>query len=137
VNTYHHQGLDRLGDGLRAVAHAEDGLVEAVEGTDGAWLLGVQWHPEMSYATHPDQRVPFLEAFLDAPQPRPPPCPCARLRRIRRRAARSAPLRAPPRGAPMVVVMQKGAAPEARERVLRGQARWASPPTSARASRAR
>jgi gamma-glutamyl-gamma-aminobutyrate hydrolase PuuD len=25
----------------------------------------VQWHPEMSYATHPDQRAPF-RAFLDA-----------------------------------------------------------------------
>lgn len=65
VNTYHHQGLDRLGDGLRAVAHTEDGLVEAVEGSSGAWLLGVQWHPEMSYAAYPDQRTPF-RAFLEA-----------------------------------------------------------------------
>jgi putative glutamine amidotransferase len=65
VNSYHHQGLDRLGEGLQTVAHAEDGLVEAVEGTSGAWLLAVQWHPEMSYATHPDQRPPF-RAFLDA-----------------------------------------------------------------------
>lgn len=65
VNTYHHQGLDRLGAGLRAVAHADDGLIEAVEGTTGAWLLGVQWHPEMSYAAYPDQRVPFT-AFLGA-----------------------------------------------------------------------
>jgi putative glutamine amidotransferase len=65
VNTYHHQGLDRLGTGLRAVAHAEDGLVEAVEATGGAWLLGVQWHPEMSYDGHPDQRAPFA-AFLEA-----------------------------------------------------------------------
>ncbi len=65
VNTYHHQALDRLGAGLRATAHAEDGLVEALEGTTGAWLLGVQWHPEMSYATHPDQRAPF-RLFLEA-----------------------------------------------------------------------
>lgn len=65
VNTYHHQGLDRLGAGLRAVAHAEDGLVEAVEGTSGAFLLGVQWHPEMSYASHPDQRAPF-RVFVEA-----------------------------------------------------------------------
>ncbi|MCZ0979055.1 gamma-glutamyl-gamma-aminobutyrate hydrolase family protein [Streptomyces diastatochromogenes] len=47
VPTYHHQAVDRLGAGLTASAHAEDGTVEAVE-TDGpAWLLGVQWHPEM------------------------------------------------------------------------------------------
>jgi putative glutamine amidotransferase len=65
VNTYHHQGLDRLGNGLRAVAHADDGLVEAVEGSSGAWLLGVQWHPEMSYAAYTDQRAPF-RAFLEA-----------------------------------------------------------------------
>ena len=65
VNSFHHQGLDRLGENLRAVAHAEDGLVEAVEATAGAWLLGVQWHPEMSYAALPDQRTPF-RAFLDA-----------------------------------------------------------------------
>jgi putative glutamine amidotransferase len=65
VNTYHHQGLDRLGAGLRATAHAEDGLVEAVEGTSGAWLLGVQWHPEMSYHMGPAHHAPF-RVFLDA-----------------------------------------------------------------------
>ncbi|MGW8763845.1 gamma-glutamyl-gamma-aminobutyrate hydrolase family protein [Streptomyces sp. NPDC055815] len=47
VPTYHHQAVDRLGTGLTASAHAEDGTVEAVE-TDGpGWVLGVQWHPEM------------------------------------------------------------------------------------------
>ncbi|MDF1521235.1 MAG: gamma-glutamyl-gamma-aminobutyrate hydrolase family protein [Trueperaceae bacterium] len=65
VNTYHHQGLDRLGAGLRATAHAEDGLVEAVEGTSGAWLLGVQWHPEMSYHLGAEHHAPF-HAFLEA-----------------------------------------------------------------------
>ncbi|MFN2322254.1 MAG: gamma-glutamyl-gamma-aminobutyrate hydrolase family protein [Trueperaceae bacterium] len=65
TNTYHHQGLDALGAGLRATAHAEDGLVEAVEGTEGAWLLGVQWHPEMSYHMGPEHHAPF-RVFLDA-----------------------------------------------------------------------
>ena len=65
VNSYHHQALDRLGDGLHAVAHTQDGLIEGVEAQGGAWLLAVQWHPEMSYATHADQRAPF-RAFLDA-----------------------------------------------------------------------
>jgi putative glutamine amidotransferase len=47
VSCYHHQCLGRLGEGLRAVARAADGVVEAVElpGRDG-WFLGVQWHPE-------------------------------------------------------------------------------------------
>ncbi|GGU54928.1 gamma-glutamyl-gamma-aminobutyrate hydrolase family protein [Streptomyces lavendofoliae] len=47
VPTYHHQAVDRLGEGLIASAHAEDGTVEAVESADGRWALGVQWHPEM------------------------------------------------------------------------------------------
>ncbi|WP_137990402.1 gamma-glutamyl-gamma-aminobutyrate hydrolase family protein [Streptomyces vilmorinianum] len=47
VPTYHHQSVDRLGDGLTASAHAEDGTIEAVELPAPAWALGVQWHPEM------------------------------------------------------------------------------------------
>jgi len=46
VNSFHHQGIDRVGSGLRATGHAPDGLVEAFEGDDDGPLLGVQWHPE-------------------------------------------------------------------------------------------
>lgn len=49
VNSMHHQGIRALAPALRAVAHAPDGLVEAVEARDpgrGGFLLGVQWHPE-------------------------------------------------------------------------------------------
>ncbi|MFJ4871686.1 gamma-glutamyl-gamma-aminobutyrate hydrolase family protein [Streptomyces sp. NPDC088757] len=51
VPTYHHQAVDRLGAGLTASAHAEDGTVEAVELAAPAWALGVQWHPEMGEDT--------------------------------------------------------------------------------------
>ncbi|MGW4892404.1 gamma-glutamyl-gamma-aminobutyrate hydrolase family protein [Kitasatospora sp. NPDC004240] len=44
VPTFHHQAVDRLGDGLRIGAYAPDGTVEAVEGP--GFTLGVQWHPE-------------------------------------------------------------------------------------------
>ncbi|MFI8256661.1 gamma-glutamyl-gamma-aminobutyrate hydrolase family protein [Streptomyces filamentosus] len=47
VPAYHHQAVDRLGAGLVASAHAEDGTVEAVELAGPSWALGVQWHPEM------------------------------------------------------------------------------------------
>ncbi len=48
VPTYHHQAVDRLGEGLVPSAHAADGTVEAVElPADRGWVLGVQWHPEM------------------------------------------------------------------------------------------
>ncbi|MFJ9102771.1 gamma-glutamyl-gamma-aminobutyrate hydrolase family protein [Streptomyces sp. NPDC102405] len=47
VPTFHHQAVDRLGEGLLASAHASDGTVEAVELPGPPWVLGVQWHPEM------------------------------------------------------------------------------------------
>jgi putative glutamine amidotransferase len=47
VPTHHHQAVDRIGDGLIAVAWADDGIIEAVESASPAeFLLGVQWHPE-------------------------------------------------------------------------------------------
>ena len=46
VNSFHHQAVERLGDGLRAVAWAPDGTVEGIEGSDGRFVLGVQWHAE-------------------------------------------------------------------------------------------
>jgi putative glutamine amidotransferase len=46
VCCYHHQGLDRLGEGLIAVGVAPDGAIEAVELPGGHWVVGVQWHPE-------------------------------------------------------------------------------------------
>jgi putative glutamine amidotransferase len=47
VNSFHHQAVDRLGEGLRATAHATDGLVEAIEiDRPGSLYLGVQWHAE-------------------------------------------------------------------------------------------
>ncbi len=51
VPTYHHQAVDRLGEGLTVSAHAEDGTVEAIELASPAWALGVQWHPEMGEDT--------------------------------------------------------------------------------------
>jgi len=46
VNTEHHQAVNRLGSGLVAVAHAQDGIVEAFESSVAPFLVGVQWHPE-------------------------------------------------------------------------------------------
>ncbi|MEU6481895.1 gamma-glutamyl-gamma-aminobutyrate hydrolase family protein [Streptomyces sp. NPDC047017] len=54
VPTYHHQAVDRLGEGLIPSAHAADGTIEAIEPPpDAPWTLGVQWHPEMGE----DERV--------------------------------------------------------------------------------
>jgi putative glutamine amidotransferase len=63
-SSHHHQGVDRLGEGLVVVGRSPDGLVEAVssdasEGEDAAWLLGVQWHPEETAANDPAQQALF------------------------------------------------------------------------------
>jgi putative glutamine amidotransferase len=46
VNTLHHQALRDVAPGLRVVAHAPDGVVEAAEGTGPGFVVGVQCHPE-------------------------------------------------------------------------------------------
>ncbi|MBW3546636.1 MAG: gamma-glutamyl-gamma-aminobutyrate hydrolase family protein [Actinobacteria bacterium] len=59
----HHQGIDRVGKGLVAVGWSDDGLVEAIElaGGDG-WMVGVQWHPEVTAGDDPVQQSLF-DAF--------------------------------------------------------------------------
>lgn len=45
---YHHQAVERLGTGLRAVGWAADGTVEAIEVPGEPFVVGVQWHPEQT-----------------------------------------------------------------------------------------
>lgn len=66
VNSYHHQCVDRLADGLRATAFAPEGFVEAFEKIDrDTWLLAVQWHPEVTAYIDTASRKLF-EAFGEA-----------------------------------------------------------------------
>ena len=46
VRSYHHQGIDRVGDGLVVSARSDDGLPQAIETIEGPWFVAVQWHPE-------------------------------------------------------------------------------------------
>lgn len=63
VNSMHHQGVGRLGEGLRAAAFAPDGAVEAIE-HDSLPVLGVQWHPErMCFAKARPDTVDGAEIF--------------------------------------------------------------------------
>lgn len=58
--SHHHQGVDRLGAGLTEVAWSGDGLVEAIELDDeDAWIVGVQWHPELTAAEDDIQQALF------------------------------------------------------------------------------
>ena len=46
VNSFHHQAINRLGVGLRAVAWSSDGVIEGIEAPARDFLIGVQWHAE-------------------------------------------------------------------------------------------
>ena len=46
VMSHHHQGVNRIAPGLVEAAHADDGLVEAVEAPEKRFAVGVLWHPE-------------------------------------------------------------------------------------------
>ena len=61
IASWHHQAVDRLGEGLRAVAWAPDGVIEAVELAGAPFLLAVQWHPELQQQPGSPQRLPFAE----------------------------------------------------------------------------
>jgi putative glutamine amidotransferase len=66
ASCYHHQCLAELGEGMHVVARAEEGVIEAVEidGVSG-WFLGVQWHPEDTWADD-EQQLAVFRALVDA-----------------------------------------------------------------------
>jgi len=66
VNSNHHQGINRLGDGLLALARTEDGLIESIEYQDSEhmpFFLGVQWHPERMDYQSPFS-LPIAKKFI-------------------------------------------------------------------------
>ncbi|PJX15303.1 gamma-glutamyl-gamma-aminobutyrate hydrolase [Halomonas sp. 141] len=64
VNSLHHQAVNRAGKGIRIVARDRDGLVQGIESTDHAFLIGVQWHPEWLIFNRPQQRL--IRALVEA-----------------------------------------------------------------------
>lgn len=66
VNSIHHQGVDRLGQGLIVEATAEDGLVEAFTVANApGYVLAIQWHPEWKPMENAVSRAIF-RSFGDA-----------------------------------------------------------------------
>lgn len=49
TNSIHHQAVDYLGEDLRIVGRADDGVVEAIESTTDWFAVGTQWHPELMH----------------------------------------------------------------------------------------
>lgn len=52
INSFHHQIIKEVAPSFKAVAHAADGVVEAIESNDGEPIFGTQWHPEMMAGTN-------------------------------------------------------------------------------------
>ena len=65
VNSSHHQAIRKLGNDLKAIAWASDGIVECIQDTrEGRFALGVQWHPELTAGKDAISRQIF-EMFVD------------------------------------------------------------------------
>ena len=77
VNSFHHQAIDRLGDGLRVAGRSDDGVVEAIEDPGRDFVVGVQWHAEC-LVDDPTHRRLFA-ALVDAARLRDRMIPVARV----------------------------------------------------------
>jgi putative glutamine amidotransferase len=66
TKSHHHQGVDRVGEGLEVTGVSVlDGLPEAIEAPDRRFLLGVQWHPEA------DERSRIVSALVEHAREKP------------------------------------------------------------------
>ncbi|HEY2787667.1 MAG TPA: gamma-glutamyl-gamma-aminobutyrate hydrolase family protein [Fimbriiglobus sp.] len=65
VNSMHHQAIKDLAPGLKPTAYAPDGIIEGVEGTNGQFLIAVQWHPEELADSQPGMKRLF-STFVEA-----------------------------------------------------------------------
>jgi putative glutamine amidotransferase len=64
VNSFHHQAIERLGEGLKVTARAPDGTIEAVEDPSRPFLIGVQWHAET--LVHRTYEAALFRHFVEA-----------------------------------------------------------------------
>jgi len=64
VNSFHHQAIKKLGEGLRATAKTDDGIIEAIEGTGDQFIIGFQLHPEKLRVNNSDWNKLF-KAFIE------------------------------------------------------------------------
>ena len=70
VNSFHHQIIKNLGQGLKLSAQAPDGVVEAFEDPNYSFLLGVQFHPEMLHRVKDEMQGLFNELVKEAGEKR-------------------------------------------------------------------
>ena len=67
VNSFHHQAVKDVGEGLVVTARASDGVVEGLEKPDHPYFIAVQWHPERQVeGPHHPEHKPLFQSFVDA-----------------------------------------------------------------------
>lgn len=64
ISCYHHQAIRELGDGMEATVTSGDSVIEAVIIDAPSWCRGVQWHPEDTWRTDP-QQMQLMRDFLN------------------------------------------------------------------------
>lgn len=65
VNSFHHEAVREPGEGYRVAGRANDGIIEAIEGTGDVFAVGLQWHPEVMLKRS-DRMMPIFQAFVKA-----------------------------------------------------------------------
>lgn len=65
TNSFHHQSVKQVAKGFRVIAKASDGVVEAIENTEGSFICAVQWHPEMMASHGDEQMLHIFEHFIE------------------------------------------------------------------------
>lgn len=64
VNSFHHEAVKAAAPGFKISAVSDDGLIEAVENTEGSFIMAVQWHPEMMSAKH-EHMLETFKVFIE------------------------------------------------------------------------
>lgn len=64
INSFHHQSIKKLAEGFKVTARAKDGVIEAIERTEGNLVTAVQWHPEMMASYGNAEMLGLFEHFI-------------------------------------------------------------------------
>lgn len=64
VNSFHHQSVKRVAEGMRVTARSSDGVIEGLESIgEDWWVMAVQWHPEEMIESHEPWDRGLFKAF--------------------------------------------------------------------------
>ena len=66
TNSFHHQMIKDLGNGLTAIAKANDGIVEAFQNKNHKFFYAVQWHPEMMAVRGNKKMQEIFDKFIES-----------------------------------------------------------------------